>query len=70
MALKIHYDPSVKYKELHNLYPSQNIIWVIKSRWAKYVARMKEMKMHSVLENLKGRDHLEVSYPDIHDTSP
>jgi hypothetical protein len=34
-------------KELHNLYPSSNIITVIKSRrmrWAGHVARMEEMK--------------------------
>jgi hypothetical protein len=51
-------------EELHNLHSSPYIIWVIKSRrmrWDMHVARMGEMKMHTIfwLENLKGKDHAE-----------
>jgi len=38
-------------EELHDLYSSPNIIRVIKSRrmrWAGDVARMEEMKMHTI----------------------
>jgi hypothetical protein len=46
-------------EELYNLYPSPNIIRMIKSmrmRWATHIARMVEMRnMYQVLlENLKG----------------
>jgi len=45
-------------EELHNLYASQNTIWVIKSkkvRWAEHVALMVKMRnaCNIWLENLK-----------------
>jgi hypothetical protein len=48
-------------EELHNLYPSPNIIRVIKSkrmRWVGYIARMgKRINAYNTwLENLNGRD--------------
>jgi len=51
-------------EELHNLYRSQNIIRVIKSRvmrWAGHVARMEAMRnaYNKWSKNLKGRDHSE-----------
>jgi hypothetical protein len=51
-------------EELHNLYASPNIITVIKSkrmRWARCIACMEEMIMHTIfwLENLMGRNHSE-----------
>jgi len=51
-------------EELHNLYPSPNIISVIKSRrkrWAGSVARMGEIRKRVRLlsEKLKGRDYSE-----------
>jgi hypothetical protein len=42
----------LSYEELHNLYASQNIIKVIKSRsirWARYVAHMKEINAYKIL---------------------
>jgi hypothetical protein len=52
-------------EELLNLYASLNVIRVIKSRrmrCAEYVARMGEMRSTMFwLENLKGRDYLEIS---------
>jgi hypothetical protein len=39
-------------EELHNLYASPNIMWVMKSSrmgWAGHVARMGEMKAHNIL---------------------
>jgi hypothetical protein len=51
-------------EELHNLYVSPNTIRVIKSwrtRWSGHVAAWERLEMRTVflLENLKGRDHLE-----------
>jgi hypothetical protein len=51
-------------EEVHSLYDSSYIVWVIKSsriRWTGYVARMGAMRMYKIfwLENLKGGDHLE-----------
>jgi hypothetical protein len=50
-------------EELHNLYTSPNVIRVIisrKTRWAGHVGYMGEFKnAYSMLDNLKGRDHLE-----------
>jgi hypothetical protein len=51
-------------EELHNLYTSPIIIRMIKSRrtrWAKHVARMGEMRnaYNIFLENVKGKDHSE-----------
>jgi hypothetical protein len=51
-------------EELHNLYTSQNVIRMIKSRrmrWAEQVVRMVEIRNTYKLlsENLKGRDHSE-----------
>jgi hypothetical protein len=53
---KLHND------ELHSLYSSQNIVWVIKSRrmrWAGHVARMGEGEVFAVfwLGGPKVRDH-------------
>jgi hypothetical protein len=55
-------------EELNDLYPSPNIVRVIKSRrmgWAGHVASMREMRgVYRVLvENLRERDHLED--PDV-----
>jgi hypothetical protein len=47
-------------EELHNLYPSSNVIRAIKSRrmgWARYVARTEETR--SASRSLKGRYHSE-----------
>jgi hypothetical protein len=47
-------------EELHNLYPSPNIIRVIKSRrmrWAGHVARIGEMHTKFWFGSLKGRDN-------------
>jgi hypothetical protein len=46
--------------ELHNLYPSSNIIRMIKSRrirWTGHIARMEQTRMHTLvlLENLMGK---------------
>jgi hypothetical protein len=51
-------------KELHDLYSSPNIIWVVKSRrmrWARYMAHMGEKKMYTGvwLEILKELKYLE-----------
>jgi hypothetical protein len=50
-------------EELLNLYSSPNIIIMIKSRmrWAKHVARMGELGMHTGVwrESQKERDHYE-----------
>jgi hypothetical protein len=51
-------------EELRNLYPSPNIITVIKSismRWAEHVARMGKMRnaYKFMVENVKLRDHAE-----------
>jgi hypothetical protein len=51
-------------EELHNLYPSTNIVRVIKSRkmrWAGHVTRMEEMRnaYKILVGNLKRRDRWE-----------
>jgi hypothetical protein len=49
-------------EKLHNLYPSQNIIRMIKSRrirWAGHVARMEIISTKLSFESLKLRDHSE-----------
>jgi hypothetical protein len=48
----------VAYLKLHNLYPSHNIIRVIKSRtlrWAGHVARVGDMKNDFSRESLRKR---------------
>jgi hypothetical protein len=50
-------------EKLHNLYPSPNIIRVMKlrrMRWVWHLARMAEMRYayKAWSENLKGKDHL------------
>jgi hypothetical protein len=51
-------------EELHNLYPSPNIIRVIKSRrmrWAGHIARMRDIRnaYNIVVGKLEGKSHLE-----------
>jgi hypothetical protein len=47
-------------EELHDLYSSPNIVQVIKSRCAGYVARMGKMRgaYRVLVGNLRERDHL------------
>jgi hypothetical protein len=51
------------HNELHNLWPSQNVITVIKwtMRWKGHVARMGELRNKTVLqsEKIMGGDHTE-----------